>query len=1089
MAKRALMVSVFIFFLAATMAISIDVKDTKLLNQATISKDHVAFIYAEDLWVTKTDGSNVRRLTTVRGPEMEPVFSPDGKWIAFSAQYDGNVDVFVVPVDGGVPKRLTWHPGPDIVRDFTPDSSAVLFISQREVFTNRYFQLFTVTINGGFPEKLPIPNAFRAKYSPDGQKIAYTPIIEAFQQWKRYRGGRVSVIWIYTKSDHSVVKIPQPEGRCNDTDPMWIGNRVYFRSDRNGEFNLFSFDPSSKEITPLTQYTQFHVDKASAGNGKIIYDQGGHLHIFDPQTAQSTKLTIGIASDLLEVRPRYVKGIQNVRNGTLSPTGSRIVLEFRGDVVTFPAEKGDPRNLTSTASVMERYPSWSPDGKSIAYVSEQSGEYELYIQNQDGKGDIKKYELEGNGFYENLVWAPDSQKIVYADNSMSLYWIDLKTGDVKKIVSEYLYMPSGLKMVRGQWSPDSKWIAYSINTEANIGRVHLYSLEQGKSFPITDGLSDATEPVFDKSGKYLYFFASTDAGPNKHWFDQSNIDMQTTRSIYLAVLRSDITSPLAKESDEETIKEETPSETEKETAKDKENKYKKEESFSVDFEGIDFRILALPVPPGSYSSLQAGEDGKVYYLETQPGFMSRFQPISNLHVFDLAKKKDEVLGSGISNYMLSGDKKKMTFSAQQSIFIVPTGKIQPGKGRINIDAFELLIKPRAEWKQMLRETWRINRDYFYDPHMHGADWDAVWTKYEVFLPHLACRSDLNRLISWMLSELAVGHSYSGGGDFRDRPKRVPGGLLGADYAIENGRFRIKKIFGGLNWNPQLRSPLTEPGVNINEGDYLIAVNGSELKPPENIYSFFENTAEKIVEVTVSSSPDGLSPRTASVVPVANEYALRNRDWVEGNIKKVNAATNGRVAYVYVPNTALMGHVYFKRYFFPQSNKDAIIVDERFNGGGMLADYYIDILRRPLIAHWAMRYGADLKTPSASIQGPKVMIIDETAGSGGDLLPWMFRKFKLGPLVGKRTWGGLVGVLGFPTLMDGGFITAPNFAIWTEDGWVVENEGVPPDIEVEQWPADVIAGKDPQLDKAIAIVMGELKKNPPKKWKRPPYPKR
>jgi tricorn protease len=1086
MNKKSVVFSAMMFLLVGISAAGIDIEDTKLLSQPAISADHIAFIYAEDLWVADKDGSHVRRLTTVRGPETNPVFSPDGQQIAFSAQYDGNTDVFVVPVEGGVPKRLTWHPGPDIVRDFTPDGSAVLFISQREVFTNRYFQLFTVSLNGGFPEKLPVPNAFRAKYSPDGQKIGYTPLIEPFQQWKRYRGGRVSSIWLYTRSDHSVLKVPQPEGRCNDTDPMWIGDTVYFRSDRNGEFNLFSFDPSSKEIKQHTRYTQFHVDWASAGGGKIIFDQGGHLHIFDPQTDQSKKLTIGISTDLLELRPRYVKGTQYVQNGTLSPSGSRLVLEFRGDIVTFPAEKGDPRNITRTVGVMERYPSWSPDGKSIAYVSDQSGEYTLHVQNQDGKGDVKTFKLDGHGFYENLIWSPDSRKIVFADNSMSLYWIDLNAGNVKKIASEYLYTPRGLKLVRGQWSPDSKWIAYTVNTEAYIERVYLYSLEQDKSFPVTDGLSDATEPVFDTSGKYLYFFASTDAGPVKHWFDQSNFDMQSTRSIYLVVLRDDILSPLAKESDEESRDDEAPSEAEKETGEEKD---KKTESFSVDFAGLEFRILALPIPPGNYSSLQAGEEGNVYYLETPPGLMSRFRPVSNLHVFDLAKKKDEVLGSGIENYMLSGDKKKMTYLSQQSIFIVPTGKVTPGKGRVNIEAFELLINPRAEWRQMLRETWRINRDYFYDPHMHGADWDAVWAKYEVFLPHLACRSDLNRLIRWMLSELAVGHSYSGGGDFRDSPKRIPGGLLGADYAIENGRYRIKKIYGGLNWNPQLRSPLTEPGVNVREGDYLIAVNGRDLKPPDNLFGFFENTADKIVDITVSANPDGSNSRNASVVPVPNEYALRNRDWVEGNLKKVDEATGGRVAYVYVPNTSFMGHIYFKRYFFPQSNKDAIIVDERFNGGGSLADYYIDILRRQHIAHWAMRYGEDLKTPSASIQGPKVMIIDETAGSGGDLLPWMFRKFKLGALVGKRTWGGLVGILGFPALMDGGYVTAPNLAIWTEEGWVVENEGVPPDIEVEQWPADIIAGRDPQLEKAIEIVMDELKKNPPIKWKRPPYPKR
>jgi tricorn protease len=476
---------------------------------------------------------------------------------------------------------------------------------------------------------------------------------------------------------------------------------------------------------------------------------------------------------------------------------------------------------------------------------------------------------------------------------------------------------------------------------------------------------------------------------------------------------------------------------------------------------------------------------QVAATETTPGGF-----IASIHKYDLKTRKDEVILAEVNGYQLSADKKKILYVSRGSFGIIPSGaKANPGQGKLNVDAIEVQIDPPAEWKQILHEVWRVNRDYFYDPNMHGADWKAMKAKYEAFLPHLACRGDLSRVIQGMCSELAVGHSYSGGGDTLVQPKSVPGGLLGADYAIENGRYRFKKVYGGLNWNPELRSPLTEPGVDVKAGEYLLAVAGKDVRPPANLYSFFENTAGKIVEMTVGPNPDGTGSRTVSVVPVASEGALRNRDWVEGNLKKVEEATAGRVAYVYVPNTSTLGHIYFKRYFFPQAHKEAIIVDERFNGGGSLADYYIDHLRKPVIAYWAMRYGTDLKTPSASIQGPKVMLIDEIAGSGGDLLPWMFRKFKLGPLIGKRTWGGLVGILGFPVLMDGGMVTAPNLAIWTEDGWIVENEGVPPDIEVEQTPAQVVAGHDPQLEKAIQVVMEELQKNPPAKVKRPAYPVR
>jgi len=1063
----------------------VDTRDTMLLSQPAISKDRIAFVYDGDLWVANIDGKDVRRLTSDEGIESNPEFSPDGRLIAFSAQYEGNTDVYVIPVEGGVPTRLTWHPGPDIVQDFSPDGSKVLFTSPRAVFTGRYTQLFTVSPKGGLPEEpLQIPYAFKARYSPDGARIAYNPLYEAFTQWKYYRGGTASTISLYRLADNTVEKVPQPEGRCNDADPMWIGDAIYFRSDRNGEFNLFSFDLKSKTIRQLTNHTDFPVVSASAGAGRIIYEQAGSLHVLDPKGAKSTKLTIGVAADLIETRPRFVKGFRYIRNFSLSPTGARAALEFRGEIVTVPAEKGDPRNLTGTPGVHERSPIWSPDGKSIAYFSDESGEYELHVRSQDGKGEVKKYKMPGAGFYDNPKWSPDSQKISYVDNSWTLFWIDLKSGVSKKIGSEYLYGPARARNIYHVWSPDSKWIAYTLNTKAYIQTVSAYSLEQDKSYPITDGLSEVSEPTFDAGGKYLHFFGSTDAGPVKQWFDMSNADMRMTSSIYLAVLRKDLPSPLAKESDEEKgiQKEEKP----------KEAKPAAPEPFSIDFDGIQFRILALPVPAGEYSNLQAGAAGQFYYLQATPG--EEPAPFgggrtSTLHRYDLNKRKDETVLTGVRTYEASRDNKKILYVTRDAAFVVSaTEKAQPGQGKVNIDAIEVRIDPRAEWAQIFNEAWRINRDYFYAPNMHGVEWNTMKQKYAVFLPHVATRSDLNRLMTWMFSELAVGHHRVGGGDTLYQPKSVPGGLLGADYAIENGRYRFKKVYGGLNWNPELRAPLTEPGVDVKAGEYLLAVQGKDLRPPTNLYSMFENTSGKLIEITVGPNADASGSRTVSVVPIASESALRNRDWVEGNIRKVDQATGGRVAYVYVPNTSTQGHAYFKRYFYPQSYKEAIIVDERFNGGGQVADYYIDHLRKPLVSYWAMRYGADLKTPSASIQGPKVMLIDETAGSGGDLLPWMFRKFKLGKLIGKRTWGGLVGTLGFPALMDGGGVTAPNLAIWTpEEGWVVESVGVPPDIEVEQTPAAVIAGRDPQLEKAIEVVMEELKKNPPPQPKRPPYP--
>jgi tricorn protease len=1073
-----------IFFLLCLPAslFAIDPTDTRMLAQPAISAKHIAFIYAEDLWIANIDGSNPRRLTVSNGYESNPVFSPDGKTIAFNGEYDGNTDVYIVSADGGIPKRLTWHPSADIVRGFTPDGKAVLFSSPRSVFTTRYTQLFTVPVTGGMPTQLDIPNASWAAYSPDGKQIAYNPLGDAFRQWKHYRGGMVSNIWIYTLADHSTIKISQPAGGCNDVNPMWIGNSVYFRSDRNGEFNLFSYNTASKEIKQLTSFNDFPIINSSAGNGMIAFEQAGYLHTYTPGESTTKRIKIGIAADLLELRSRFVKGARYIRSADISPTGQRVVFDFRGDIITVPAEKGDARNITQTTSAHEKYPAWSPDGKNIAYFSDASGEYQLHIKSQDGKGEIRSFKLNGTGFYANTKWSPDNKKITYSDNGRNLYILDVASGIINKIDADDLYVPGSFRNLFGDWSSDSKWIAYTKVTETQFKRIYLYSVDQQKSFALTDGLSDASEPIFDKENKYLYFFASTDAGPVINWFDQSNADMRSTNSIYLVTLQKETISPFAKESDEEKVKD--PADSSK-TKKDAVAE-KKSGTLVIDWDGINNRIIDLPVPAGNYSQLGMGKEDELLYVSNSydnpgPGM---------LHKYDVKKRKDnEVMNT--DGYLLSADGKKMLYTTGNNWAISNAGeKAEPGKGMLNVADIQVKIDPPAEWPQIFDEAWRVNRDYFYDPGMHGANWLAMKKKYEVFLPDLACRRDLNTLIQWMCSELVVGHHrITDAGEVFNTPERVGGGLLGADYIVDRNRYRIKKIYGGLNWNPNLKSPLTEPGVNAKEGDYILAVNGKEINASDNLYQFFENTAGKIVELTIGSSPDMSGSRVVKVVPVANEFALRNRDWVEGNLKKVNDATNGQVAYVYVPNTADLGHEYFKRYFFPQANRKAIIVDERFNGGGSLADYYIDILQRPYQANWNMRYGKDLKSPSASIQGPKVMIIDETAGSGGDFLPWMFKKFKVGTLVGKRTWGGLVGILGFPEFIDGGGVTAPNVGIWTKDGFVVENEGVAPDVEVEQWPADIIKGRDPQLEKAIEIALKELEKNPPSEPKRPPYPKK
>jgi len=1057
-------------------------QQTRLLSQPAMSDTHIAFVYAEDLWVANKNGNNPRRLTIDIGIEANPVFSPDGKTIAFNGQYDGNTDVYTVPVQGGVPKRLTWHPYPDMVRDFTPDGKKVLFNSQRTSFTNRYLQLYTVSTSGGAITQLEIPNAFWATYNSSGDKIAYTPLYEAFNQWKHYRGGTETRIWIYDTNTKAVEEIPKNAGGSNDTKPQWVDNDIYFRSDRDGEFNLYKYERASKNVTALTSYNDFPVLDIYAHNDQIIFEQAGYLHIYDTATGASSQININIATDLLERRERYVSGKEYVRSATISPSGARVVIDFRGDIVTIPSEKGDPNNMTQTQGVHEKFPAWSPDGKSIAYFSDESGEYALHVEDIEDNS-VKKIKLNGAGFYAFPHWSPDSKKIAFVDNSRSIYVAEIASSKTTKIAADEMYTPGIYRELFGDWSYDSNWIAYTALNESNFEQAYLYSVSENKSYAVTDGYATVTNPVFDPSGKYLYMLSSTDSGPVVNWFDQSNNDTELSYSMYLVTLQKEVTSPFAKENDIEAIEKAEEEEKEKDDKKKGKDDDKKEDAkpLKIDWEGLQQRIVDIPVPTGNYGNLSVPKEGQLYYLSFgNDGGM--------LHKYDLKEREDKEIMPA-DNFMIAAKGEKMLFQKDGSYGVTETGKKpEKGDGMLNVSAVQVKINPMKEWENIFNEAWRVNRDYFYDPGMHGVDWDAKKVQYKQFLPHVTTRSDLYTVMRWMFSELSVGHHrFSSTGDDLHDPESINGGLLGADFVQNNNRYQIAKIYGGLNWNPDLRSPLTEPGVLVDEGDYIVKVDGKEVTTEENLYQFFENKADKIVSLTVSNNANGSNPKTFKVTPIGSERSLRNRAWVEGNLKKVDEATNGQVGYVYVPNTAGAGHEYFKRYFYPQATKKAIIVDERFNGGGQLADYYIDLLKKPEQAYWNFRYGKDLKSPSASIQGPKVLITDETAGSGGDYFPWMFRKFNVGTIVGKRTWGGLVGVLGYPEFIDGGIVTAPNVAFYTEDGYRVENEGVAPDIEVEQWPKDVIAGKDPQLEKAIEVVLQQLKENPPKKMERPPYP--
>ncbi|HVR29536.1 MAG TPA: hypothetical protein VMS86_08370, partial [Thermoanaerobaculia bacterium] len=827
---------------------AVDVHDTRLLAQPAMSSTQVAFAYDGDIWIADLGGACeasriARRITSHEGYESRPRFSPDGTLVAFSGEYDGNVDVYVMPVAGGSPRRLTWHPGPDLVEGFTPDGAAVLFTSPRSVHTQRYVQLFTVPVEGGFVARLPIPHGLHASFSPDGRRIAYQPLPEVHEQWKGYRGGATARIWIYDLDERSVVQVPQPESRSNDTDPMWIGDEVYFRSDRAGEINLFSFDVHSGEVRQVTRFTDFPVLAASAEGSRpgslVVFEQAGWIHQLDPSSGVVERLRISAASDLKERRPRFEKGTGFARWGSLSPSGARAVLEFRGEVLTVPVEKGAARNLTRTTAAHERTPVWSPDGRSIAWFSDASGEYRLEVALQDGRGEPRSYQLAGAGFYSDPEWSPDGRWISYVDNSWSLYLLEVESGAIEKIGSEHHYGPDRARNLHHSWSPDSRWLAYTLHTGTYFQRVYLYSVAERKSHPVTDGLSEVSEPVFDAGGRYLYFFGSTDAGPAKQWFSMASADMEITRSLYLAVLAKGVESPLKPESDEEiggqgengdAPGDDAPGEDDQDredsvaaagadgrpaargdddersrSRRDGEARgkdlapagreadggdAKKPVEVRVDFPGLDQRIVAVPIEAGAYGNLRAGKEGKILYLRSAN---PRGGP-GSLRMYDLEKREEKILlADGVAGFTLSAERSKLLYTTRDGWAIVeikPEPPIDSAKGRLPIDQLEVLVDPAAEWQQIFDEAWRINRDYFYDPGMHGADWPAMREKYAAFLPHVVTRRDLNRVIQWMSSELAVGHHRVGGGAERIDRDPVPGGLLGADYEVANGRYRF-----------------------------------------------------------------------------------------------------------------------------------------------------------------------------------------------------------------------------------------------------------------------------------------------------------
>ena len=1079
-----------------------------LLRNPSLNRDKIAFLYANDVWTVAREGGEARRLTSAGSVRTGPFYSPDGTQIAYSTSEHGLTDVYVVNAEGGVPRRLTWEPTGNYAAGWTADGKDVLFASSHASYTF-FFRLFRVHADGtGSPAVLPLPSAVTGNYSADGNTLAYVPVFQWEPAWKHYRGGQTTPVWLVDMKTLDLVKIPRENS--NDSSPVWEGNTVYFLSDRNGSVSLFSYDTNTKAVEQVIENHGYDLKTVAAGPGALVYEQFGSLHLYDLSTRQEHTVTVTIHGDLPSLTPHLAKIPANeMQNFDLSPAGVRVVVEAHGDIFTLPAEKGDTRNLTKTSGTAERDPGWSPDGKSIAYFSDASGEYQLYIRDQDGLLPPKVIDLGPDpSFFYGPRWSPDSKHIAFSDKHLHLWYVDAAGGKPVKI-------DTALRGTFGpatelSWSPDSQWIAYTRDLENQLHAVFLYSLATHTSTQVTDGMSNAGHPAFDPSGKYLYFMASTNNGPSNAGIDLSSLDRATNSSAYVIVLARDGVSPVPPESDDENKKKDEDKDKDKKdtvkkddqkdatAAKSDDAKKKEEEKPKptvIDLGGIGNRILSLPIPARNYVTLAVGKTGVLFLAEG--GAVGRASsddgpPIRSLWRFTTEKRKTEEMLSGLTGFAVSFNGEKLFYMRGDGWFIVPVADLKadaadaPQGKPVNNGAMMATIDPRTEWKQMYRETWHIERDFFYDPHLHGIDLAKIEAKYQPYLEGLAAREEFTYLSDEMLGEIQVGHMFVNG---PNQPKDAPKpGLLGADYTVDNNRYKFARIYNGQNWTPSLTAPLTVPGINIVEGEYLLAVNGRELHATDNLDSFFDGAAGKQTVVRVGTKPDGSDGRDVTVVPIDSEDGLRNIDWIESNRRKVDQLSGGKVAYIYMPNTAGAGYTNFNRYFFAQLDKQAVVLDERYNQGGLIADYIVNVLSLKLLSGAIERDGKPVHDPEGAIFGPKAMIINQSAGSGGDAMPWYFRKANLGTLVGERTWGGLVGIGGYPTLIDGGSVTAPRYGIYGLNGsWEVEGHGVAPDVEVEEVPKDVAAGHDAQLERAVAIVMEQLKEHPVPTPAIPPYP--
>lgn len=1069
----------FSLLIAGLAASPVLAQETLLLRNPSISKQHVTFVYGGDIWIADKNGDNARRITANPAVEKNPIFSPDGSQIAFTGNYDGNTDIYVVPIAGGEPKRVTYHPAADVLRGWL-DNKNVYFTTNREYTYSLNSRLYTASLQGNaLDQPLPMPEAAQGYPSADKRYWAYIKNTDPTERdavaFKRYRGGGMPSIWIFDTKTNEVEIVPG-EG-ANDVKPLWLADKVYFLSDRDKIVNIYSYDLKSKKVEKLTNFKDYDVRSLHGIEDELVFEQAGKVHILSLKSRASKALAIQVHSDVPYKRPHYVNMDKDIRDYSISPTGQRALVESRGEIFSIPKEKGEARNISNSPGSHERFPAWSPDGKWISYISDVNGKYQLVLRDQQAKDKPLNFDLGTTGFYFQPTWSPDSKRLFYNDAHLNLYYIDVDTRKVVFVDHDKLSGITGRVSNHFQpsWSPDSKWISYVKTLPNAVTAMFVYNTETKQSHQITDGMAAVRGTSFSKDGKYLFFTASTNTGLTNSGLHMSAQDRNVSYAVYAFLLAKDTPSIFKTESDEELIVEEDA----KEKSTKENSKKGAVKDVVIDFDGISPRILTLPIQAG-YFQLNGTVENMLIYKRG-----------AGIYGYDLVKLEDKQLVESASGFTISGDGKRMIYRNQGDLFIVGAGQkpATPTTGKLKLDGIKQLVDPAAEWNQIFQEVWAMQKDFFYAENMHGLDWKAVKTKYEKFLPYVNHRSDLSYLLNEMMGEMVVGHNYIYPGDEPSAPA-VSVGVLGADFEIENGYYKIKKIYNRLDWNPRLKAPLAEPGLQITEGLYILAVNGVAVTKDTNIYSLFDHTVGKQTVLRVNSKPSLVGAREVTVRPISfsGEMELRHAEWVERNRLRTAALSNNQIAYVYMPNTGEEGYTNFNRYYFSQMDKKALLIDERNNGGGWVADYVIDLLSRELIAGWGIRDGRGFNTPGNGIYGPKAMIINENAGSGGDMMPYMFRHKKLGKLVGRTTMGILVGISGYPPLIDGGRITSPNFGVYDLAGkYIIENEGVAPDIFIEQMPKDLIEGRDPQLEKTISLLLEEMKTYPYKELRKPTDP--